>query len=173
MDTHAHSSSDARGSALTARLADARDVFAMIDCLEQARLLPDTPYPYPDMPYYAQALLDQIAQGLAVVLERSPGEIVGCMVLTQARWPWTAPNNPHGYYLMNEQWWIDPKHRRGGWGIKFLKWARMVADQREMGLMIDLSTPDDNEKAKDRFVRGQGFKYLGGKFFRESVKSSS
>lgn len=170
MDAQASSDTARRGPDETLpRAAVSEDVFQMIACLERGRPLVDgSHYPAPDMPYYAQALLDQIAQGLAVVLEGPDGTIVGCMVLTQARWPWTHPSNPRGYYLLNEQWWIDPRFRRGGAGLKFLKWAKMIAEQREMGLMIDLSTPDGNEKVKDRFVRQNRFRYLGGKFFFEN-----
>jgi GNAT superfamily N-acetyltransferase len=149
------------------RLAHFDDVMATYACIERGRLSVDTPWPPPDLPYAAQALMDLMAQGFVAVATDPVGQIVGAIALDVTSWPWCHPDNPKGHYLYNQHFWVDPTHRRGGAGIRLLDWAKGRADEAGLPLMIELTSLDANVEEKDRFVKSRGFSYLGGKFFRE------
>lgn len=143
------------------------DAFGIVETMRLALAESATPYPEPDMPYCVQAMLDLIAQGL-VAVARGPSRqrIVGCLMLDVARWPWTHPNNPKGQHLYNQHFWVEPRYRRGGIARDFLKFAKTVSDERQMPLVIDISSMSDDADLRDRFVRISGLTYTGGKFYR-------
>lgn len=143
------------------------DAFGILETMKLAHAESVTPYPELDMPYAVQATLDLIAQGLvAVARGPSRSRIVGCLMLDVARWPWTHPNNPKGLHLYNQHFWIEPRYRRGGVARDFLRFAKALSDERQVPLVIDISSMSDDAELRDRFVRISGFAYTGGKFFR-------
>ena len=121
--------------------------------------------PPPDLPYAMQAMLDQIAQGL-VHVALDGGRVVGVIALGINRWPWTAPTNIAGRYLFNEYFWVERAHRHHGTSRKLLDAAKGTADTLGLPLMIEMASGGVDAPLKDKFVKGQGFVYAGGKFFR-------
>lgn len=116
-----------------------------------------------ELPYWLQYLMDQIAIGMVAVVERH-GEIVGMMVLGYATWPWRRPGDPAGSYIVNQAWFVDKTARRGGSALKLLEWAKRIAEQHDMPLMIEIGTVDGEvAEHKDKFVKRRGFEYIGGK----------
>lgn len=147
---------------LSVRPAALRDIEGLWACSERA-IRSSTNLPPLELPYWLQYLMDQIALGLVAVVERH-GEIVGLMVLGYATWPWCRPGNPAGTYLVNQAWFVDKGARRGGSAMKLLDWAKRIADEHEMPLMIEIATVDgDVAEHKDTFVKRAGFGYIGGK----------
>lgn len=149
------------------RMATFADVVPVHATLEKARALLDTPFPAPDMPYALQVLLDLVAQNFLCVAVDGHGSIVGVMALDVCSWPWCHPNNQNGKYLYNQHFWVEPSHRSGGAGVKLLDWAKRRAVEANLPLMIEMASLDGAVDKKDAFVKGSGFEYLGGKFFRK------
>lgn len=156
---------------IAVRPACFEDAFGIRDTLLDALSAAETPYPRPDMPYAVQYIMDLIAQDLVAVAECA-GRIVGCIVLSYARWPWVHPSNPAGIFLQNDHFWVEPTARRGGTAVKLLSFAKKKSDALKIWLSIDLSSLDASTEAKDRFVKSQGFVYIGGKFMRQPIPSS-
>lgn len=152
------------------RPATFEDTFGIVESLRLGFAEVDTPYPREDVPYVYQAIMDQIAKGLVAVVGNAAGVIVGVIVLDETRWPWTHPSNKAGYYLYNQQWWVEPAARKGGAGLKLLTWAKARADEVGLPLMIEMACLDASTGEKDELLKHLGFKHLGGKFFRESAK---
>jgi GNAT superfamily N-acetyltransferase len=148
------------------------DITGVHVCLGRALQELDTPFPAPDLPYALQALMDLMAQGFMAVATDPAGAIVGVIALDVTSWPWCHPENRAGHYLYNQHFWVDPTQRRGGTGVKLLAWASARADEAGLPLMIEMASLDGNVEEKDAFVQSRGFKYLGGKFFREPNQSS-
>jgi GNAT superfamily N-acetyltransferase len=149
------------------RMAQYHDVHGIRLTLQRALEETETPLPPPDEPYCLQQVMDQTAQGFVAVAEVDD-RIVGCIVLAVNHWPWCAPGNPTGHYLYNQHFWVDPQNRRGGTAAKLLKFAKDVAEGRQLPLMLEIGCADSNSELKDRFVKQSGFKYIGGKFYRQA-----
>lgn len=143
------------------RLANHGDVLAIYETLIDALEASDTPYPEPELPYALQAMLDQIAQAFVCVAVNAADDVVGCIVLDTAHWPW----NRYQKFLFNQHFWVAPAYRRGGTAVKLLAWAKTRADELGMPLQIELSSLDSTTPEKETFVARQGFKRIGGKFF--------
>ena len=155
-------------------LAEPRDAFAVQDTLILALKASETPFPPPDVPYAVQALLDSIAQGLVVAAYDSHRSVVGCLVLDYARWPWVSPRNAAGVYLYNQHFWVEPNHRKGGVAARLIREAQRISDVKNLPLILEISSIDEaNGDLRDRFVKMQGFRYTGGKFYRAPRPSSS
>lgn len=150
----------------TVRLARYADMEGILETLLKALASTDTPFPEPEQPYAQQYNLDKIAQQLVFVAENEAGRIVGCIILSYAHWPWTRPSSESGKHLLNEHFWVEPEYRRGGTASRLIKAAQDRADAVKLPLLLEISSEDANSDLKDRFVRHQGFKYLGGKFYR-------
>ena len=162
----------------TVRVADVRDTFGMLDTLTIALSQSETGYPAPDMPYAAQAMMDLIAQGLVFVAVDSADKVVGCLALDSARWPWTAPNNPEGWHLYNQHFWVEPAYRGAGIARALLALAKGRAeswvvrpDYIGVPLVIDVSMLDGDTGLKERFVKMCGFTYIGAKLLRRRRSS--
>lgn len=125
-------------------------------------------FPEPDMVYAMQAMLDLIAQDLVFLAQSESGTIVGILALDYSRWAWTSPQNPKGYYLYNQHFWVAPEARRfsnlaGG----LIDTAKAKALEKQLPLILDLSSVLDTPqrmRARDRYIRTKGFVCLGGKF---------
>jgi len=150
-------------------LAEPEDIVGLLEAMRKAHALisADMPFPEPDVPYCMQAMLDQIALG-HVFVARAPGSrrVVGVIALAIHRWPWTAPNNAAGHYMINEHFYVDPIYRRGGTARRLLGEASALADRLGLPLMIDMASGGIDASLKDRFVKTQGFMYVGGKHYR-------
>ncbi len=165
-------SKDLRQAAPDVSLAEPGDIVGLLETMRKAHALlsADMPFPEPDVPYCMQAMLDQIAMG-HVFVARSGGRIVGVIALAVHRWPWTAPSNTAGHYLTNEHFWVDPVYRRWGTARRLLGEAARLSDGLGIPLMIDMSSGGADAPLKDRFVKTQGFMYVGGKHFRAPRKA--
>lgn len=157
----------AQSAFASVEIARPEDAFGIVDTMRLALAESTTPYPEPDMPYCVQAMLDLIAQGLvAVARGPSRSRIVGCLMLDIGHWPWMHPNNRAGQHLYNQHFWVEPRYRRGGVARDFLKFAKRVSDERNLPLVIEITSISDDADLRDRFVRISGLTYTGGKFFR-------
>jgi hypothetical protein len=81
--------------------------------------------------------------------------------LARQQWPW----NRSSFFLENLHFWVSPKHRKGGVAIKLLQLMKARAKELQMPLSIRVTFSDGAADLKDRFIRMQGFKYLGGTFW--------
>ena len=159
-------------TAVRIALAGPRDAFAIEDTLILALKASETPFPPPDTPYAVQALMDLIAQGLVLAAYDSGGNIIGCLILDYARWPWVSPQNRAGVYLYNQHFWVEPKHRKFGVAARLIREAQKISDEKNLALVLEISSIDEsNADLRDRFVKMQGFRYTGGKFFRAPRQS--
>lgn len=147
------------------RLATYRDALALQDSLWKCQALSDTPYPDPCIPYAAQRLMEMADMGQIAAAVDEDDRIVGCIILSRAHWAWVHPDNPRGWYIINEHFFVEPEHRHGGTALKLLKWAKEEAAKKGLPLMIDFSTIDADIEYKDRFARINGMTYTGGKFW--------
>lgn len=147
------------------------DVFGIEQTLLKAASLSESAVPPVERPYAYQKLMDLIARRLAwVAVDASHNDkIVGCLILDHHYWPW----NRKEWFLVNDHYWVDPKHRTGGIAAKFLACAKRCATETGRRVILDLSFGGIDAELKDRFVRMQGFEYVGGRFSFSPSSSSA
>jgi GNAT superfamily N-acetyltransferase len=136
------------------------EVFQIRDTIVGARVLAEMPLPEVEEPWAIQYTLDLIRDGLVfvAVVDRA---VVGVAILAVQHWPW----NRVAKFLENIHLWVEPKHRKGGTGLKLIALMKARAKELNMPLSLRISFPDGAAETKDRLLRMQGFTYLGGTFW--------
>lgn len=148
------------------RVAKFADVEGILQTLLRALDESETPWPVPEQPYCQQYTMDLIAQNLCFVALAEGTRVVGVIMLDRARWPWTHPNSESGRHLYNQHFWVDPAYRRGGTASKLLQMAAARADAEGLPLLLISSSSSPDVDLADRFFATQGFKRIGGTYFR-------
>jgi predicted N-acetyltransferase YhbS len=152
------------------RPANFEDVFEIERTLLDAARLAEFPVPPVERPYAVQKLMDLIAVKLIWVATTEDNTVVGCIVLSHHVWPW----NRQQWHLINDHFWVDPKHRKFGTAAKLLQCAKDCASELGKPLYLDFSFGGIDADLKDRFAKMQGFTYNGGRFcFDPMAKSLS
>jgi GNAT superfamily N-acetyltransferase len=143
------------------RQATWEDATRILPTLLLALEAAETPFPAPELPYAIQYTMDLANQGMMFVATAGD-EIVGTIILDAFCWPW----NRQQRYLTNVHFWIERPYRSGGIAQRLLTEAKRVADHLQVPLLIEMSSGGIDQDLKDRFVRMNGFKSVGGKFYR-------
>jgi predicted N-acetyltransferase YhbS len=112
-----------------------------------------------EQPYAYKKLLDLIGFRLAWVAEVD-GNIVGCLILSNHYWPWNSKN----WHLAQEHLWVEPEFRKGGTAAKLIACGKECARELGRKLVFNISFGGEDADLKDRFVKAQGFTYIGGRF---------
>lgn len=142
------------------RTARYDEVFQIRGSIEQARVLSDVALPEVEEPWAVQYTLDLIRDGLVFVAVVDKA-VVGAAILSVCHWPW----NRNAKFLENNHLWVEPKHRKGGAGLRLIQAMKARAQELQMPLSLRITFPDGAADTKDRLLRMQGFKYLGGTFW--------
>lgn len=142
------------------REAAYEDVFQIRDAIEAARGLSDIALPPVEYPWAVQYTLDLIRDRL-VFVAAVDREVVGVIIGAVCHWPW----NRDAKFIENIHFWVAAKHRKGGTGVKLLRALKARAQELQMPLSIRVTFSDGAADTKDRFLRMQGFKYIGGTFW--------
>lgn len=155
------------GARVIIREARYTDLFGLERTLTQALTLGGFSEPI-EQPYAYKKLLDLIGFRLAWVAE-ADGHIVGCLVLSHHCWPW----NSQEWHLAQEHLWVEPEYRRGGTAAKLLGCGKQCAHELGRKLVLNISFGGEDAPLKDRFVKSQGFAYIGGRFCFDPSASRS
>ena len=136
------------------------EVFQIRDTIVGARVLSEMPLPEVEEPWAIQYTLDLIKRGFVwvAVTDRT---VVGVAIVDQLHWHW----NRGAFFLENSHFWVLPKHRKGGTAIRLLKCMKDRAKELGLPLSIRITHSDGAVDTKDRFMKMQGLKQVGGTFW--------
>lgn len=150
---------------ITVRPANHHDIYALT--VEMERLAPkdvDWNVPPPDYAHVLGYTLVLARQNRVGVASLPNGQAIGIIAIDIFNWPW----NPSAHYCENVHFWVHPDHRKSGAAIQLATWYKEYA--QSIGLparfTVTFDNPADGE-FKERFIRMQGFKKIGGNFIFE------
>ena len=142
------------------RAARYDEVFQIRDTINEARLTSDIPLPEVEEPWAIQYTLDLIRFGFVWVAVTDK-QVVGVAIVNKLHWQW----NRGAFFLENSHFWVLPKHRKGGTAIRLLQCMKDRAKELGLPLSVRITHSDGAADTKDRFLKMQGLKYLGGTFW--------
>lgn len=135
------------------------DLDAIAETLMQAHAEASYALPEPELPYALKYILDLMAQGLVWVADVE-GKVSGVLMIDAVTWPWNSKIK----HAENVHFWVEPAHRSGGVAQKLLARAEKKCRAANIVFMPRLTYGSSEAESIDRFMRINGFEYIGGNF---------
>lgn len=139
--------------------AQPRHVVTILDLMRQVHGEGNEMYP-PLQYEFAVPSLALLINNHVVLTAWADKRLVAVMLLEKVRTFWNADR----WTLSNTWFTVHPDFRKGGLAEHLVKSAKQAAQDLGLPLLIDIMS-DEFPELKDRFVKMQGLKYVGGKFF--------
>jgi GNAT superfamily N-acetyltransferase len=135
------------------------DILGVRDTIEMARTLSEQWLPPAEYPFCLQYTFELMNRGLVWVAEKDK-KVVGVIMLDTYTWPWSRKF----LFLENVHFWVEPKHRKDGVGQRLLDCAKKHALLMKMQFRPRITYGATDGDLIDRWMRSQGFVYVGGNF---------